>query len=63
MHRFSKGARFLWNKIAYEVVQTQPGQDVQVMDLANGSIYVVDAGAFQPVQCVLLGGNQPGAED
>lgn len=38
MHRFSKGARFLWNKITYEVAQTQPGQDVQFMDLASGAI-------------------------
>ncbi len=38
MYRFSKGTRFLWDKATYEVLQTQPGQDVQLIDLVNGTI-------------------------
>jgi putative transposase len=38
MYQFSKGIRFLWNKATYEVLQTQPGQDVQLVDMVNGTI-------------------------
>jgi putative transposase len=36
MYRFSKGARFLWHGVGYEVLHNQPGQDVQLVDLSSG---------------------------
>ena len=36
MYRFSKGTRFLWHGVGYEVLYHQPGQDVQLVDLSSG---------------------------
>lgn len=44
MYRFSKGTRFLWQKTAYEVLQNQPGQRVQLIDLSSGAISAATEG-------------------
>ena len=44
MYRFSKGTRFLWQKTAYEVLQNQPGQRVQLIDLSSGAISATTEG-------------------
>jgi putative transposase len=41
MHQFSKGARFRWHNDVYEVWQIQPGQNIQLVNLASGSISTV----------------------
>lgn len=40
MHQFSKGARFVWHNVAYEVLQNPSGQEIRLVELASGSIVV-----------------------
>lgn len=44
MYRFRKGTRFLWHKTAYEILHSQPGQDVRFIDLSTGSIATASEG-------------------